>query len=101
MTNNNPSHKKLANPCGGPKYTKPAKGPTRPDKAMESALAANRVALASKGLDPDNLPWYSIDTPEGHILRSRTNGKRLGRFSPSEASPASYFDRWHHKRTGE
>ena len=82
-------------------YTKPRKGPTRPDRAMESALEDNRARMAAMGCPQNALPWYSINTPEGHILRSRTNGETLGKFSPSEAAPASYFDRWHHKRTGE
>ena len=97
MTDNNPSHKKLANPYGGPKYSKPTKGPTRPDRAMRAALQANRSDMIRAGLDPDNLPWQT----RNGIVYSTTNFQRLGTTLYVESSDKPFFDRWHHKRTGE
>ena len=76
-------------------FTKPRKGPTRPDRAMESALEANRAKLASRGLDPDNLPWVIF---KGELICPVT-GKLYAQCNPDPFE--SYFDRWHHKRTGE
>ena len=76
---------------------RPNKNPVRPDREMEFALEANRISMARSGLDPDNLPWVS----RNGILYSTTNGQRLGKSISLGSAPEPYFDRWHHKRTGE
>ena len=91
----NPNRGRVSNPSTGPKPRKRGNNPTRPDKAMESALEANRVCMARARLDPDNLPWAT----KNGILYNVHTGQRLG--SAPDAGHEPYFDRWHHRRTGE